>query len=225
MYVERPTVFTNTIRNEGKIPASKVRVSEVVPIGMEFETASDGGKYDPDQNSVHWTVGVLAPGDDRVLTVKYVPRETGTLSGRITATGASGSVAAIQSKVEVVGRPEIQMETLSATGVVTVGDKLTSKFQLKNTGTGVARNVQLRIQLPTELRVLSARGAKLQKEKNVIVFDAIEEMPPRSSSAFELILEPVDEADARVIVEISADHLTKPHRREESIQIVKDTLK
>ena len=225
VYVERPAVFTNTIRNEGRIPAEKVRVSEIVPTGMEFETASDGGKYYPGQNAVVWTIGGLAPGDDRVLTVKYVPKETGTHSSRITAAGASGSQAEIQSKVEVVGRPEIQMETLSATGVVTVGDKITSKFTLRNSGTAPARNVKLQIQLPAELRVLSARGAKFQKDKNTIVFDTIEEMLPRTSSTFELAFEPVDEADARIVVEIIADHLSRPHRREESIQIVRDSLK
>jgi uncharacterized repeat protein (TIGR01451 family) len=113
---------------------------------------------------------------------------------------------------------------LSATGTVTVGDKISSKFQLKNSGTTSARNVQLRVQIPPQLRLVTVRGGKFQKIKNVVVFDAIEELTPRSQAAFEFVLEPIEEAEAHVVVEVYADHLTKPHRREETIQIASDSL-
>ena len=225
VYVERPVVFTNNVRNDGNLRVANVRVAEVVPAGMEFETASDGGKYDPNLKAVVWTLGPLAPGDDRAVTVKYVPKETGTLGGKITATGATGSTASVNSTVDVVGRPELQMETLSATGVVTVGDRITSKLQLKNAGTAPARNVQLSIRLPSELRLVEVRGRNFQKKGDRVVFDLIDELAPRTNIAFELILEPTSEADARIQLEISAEHLTKPHRRDETIQIVQDALK
>ena len=225
VYVERPVVFTNNVRNDGNLRVANVRVAEVVPAGMEFETASDGGKYDPNLKAVVWTLGPLAPGDDRAVTVKYVPKETGTLGGKITATGATGSTASVNSTVDVVGRPELQMETLSATGVVTVGDRITSKLQLRNAGTASARNVQLSIRLPSELRLVEVRGRNFQKKADRIVFDSIDELAPRTNVAFELILEPTSEADARIQLEISAEHLTKPHRRDETIQIVQDALK
>ena len=225
VYVERPAVFTNSVRNDGNLRVANVRISEVVPAGMEFETASDGGKYDPNLKAVVWTLGPLAPGDDKAVTVKYVPKETGTLGGKITASGSMGSTAAVNSTVDVVGRPELQMETLSATGVVTVGDRVTSKLQLKNSGTAPARNVQLSIRLPSELRLVEVRGRKFQQKGDRVIFDSIDELAPRTNVAFELILEPTSEADARIQLEISAEHLTKPHRRDETIQIVQDTLK
>ena len=225
VYVERPVVFTNNVRNDGNLRVANVRVAEVVPAGMEFETASDGGKYDSKRKAVVWTLGPLAPGDDKVVTVKYVPKETGTLAGKITATGATGSTASVDSTVDVVGRPELQMETLSATGVVTVGDRITSKLQLKNSGTAPARNVQLSIRLPSELRLVEVRGRKFHQKGDKVIFDTIDELAPRTNVAFELILEPTSEADARIQLEISAEHLTKPHRRDETIQIVQDALK
>ena len=71
---------------------------------------------------------------------------------------------------------------------------------------------------------MNARGAKFQKDKNRVVFDLIDELAPRSNATFELTLEPIEEADARVVIEVSAEHLAKPHRREESIQIARDAL-
>ncbi len=225
LYVERPVVFTNNIRNDGNQRADRVRIAEVVPAGMEFETASDGGKYDPNLRAVVWTLGPLAPGNDKSVTVKYVPKETGTHAAKITATGAAGSTAAVNSSVDVVGKPELQMETLSATGAVTLGERITSRFQLNNTGTAAAMNVQLRIRLPRELRLISVKGAKFQQQEDDIIFDPIIELAPRTKAAYELVLEPIAEADAQIALEISADHLTKPGRRIETIQIARDALK
>ena len=225
VYVSRPTTFTSTIRNEGNLRVANVRVAEVVPAGMEFETASEGGRYDARQRAVYWTLGPLGPGDDRAVSVKYVPKETGTHVGKITATGASGSTASVDSTVEVVGRPELQMESLSTTGVVTVGDRISSKMQLKNSGTASARNVRLSLRLPPELRLVEVRGRKFQQQDDRVIFETIEELPPRGNVAFELMLEPIQEAEAKIQLEIAAEHLSKPHRRDETIQIVPDILK
>ena len=225
LYVEKPAAFTNNIRNEGNRRADRIRIAEVVPAGMQFETASDGGKYDENLRAVVWTVGPLAPGADKSLTVNYVPKETGTHAAKITATGSAGSTAAVQSSVDVIGKPELQMETLSATGAVTVGDRITSKFQINNTGTSAAKNVQLRIKLPRELKLISVKGAKFQQNDNVVLFETIGELPPRTRAAYELVLEPTAEADAQIGLEISAEHLTRPGRRVETIQIARDTLK
>ena len=226
LYVERPATFTNNIRNAGNQRADKVRISEIVPAGMQFSTASDGGKFDPNSGSVVWTLGPLAPGSDKTVNVKYVPKETGTFDAKITATGAAGSTAAINASVDVVGKPELQMETLSRTGEVTVGDQITSKFQLNNSGTAVATNVQLKIRLPRELRLISVKGGKFkQTDDDVVIFESIDEFAPRTKIAYELVWEPTAEADAQIELEISADHLQKPGRRIESIQIARDPLK
>lgn len=225
LYVERPATFTNNIRNDGNQRADRVKISEVVPAGMEFEAASDGGKYDPNLRAVVWTVGPLAPGNDKSVTVKYVPKITGTHAGKITAVGNAGSTAAVDSKVAVIGKPELQMETLSATGTVTVGERITSRFQLNNSGTAPASQVQLKLRLPPELKLVSVKGAKFQKKNDYIVFDPIDELAPRAKAAYELVLEPIEEAEAQIRLEISAEHLNKPGVRVETIQIARDMLK
>ncbi len=226
LYVERPAVFTNNIRNDGNQRADRVKIAEIVPTGMEFDSASDGGKYDPNLRTVVWLLGPLAPGIDKSVTVKYLPRETGTLPAKVTATGNAGSTAAVNMTVDVIGKPELQMETLTATGAVTVGDRITSKFQLNNMGTASANNVQLRVKLPRELKLISVnKGVNFQQKEEYILFEPISELAPRKKVAYELILEPIAEADAQIGLEISADHLTKPGRRVETIQIARDALK
>ncbi|MDB5347630.1 MAG: conserved repeat domain protein [Schlesneria sp.] len=220
IYVDRPTVFTNNIKNEGNAEVKQVRVSEIVPAGMEFVEASDGGRFDPIQKAIFWDVGALPPGAETVVSSKLVARTPGTQQAKVSASGPAGSTAAVKSEVDVVGRPELQIETVGRTGVVTVGDRLTSKIQLKNHGSAVAKNVSLSIQLPPELKMVEVRGSQYTIRNNMITFDSVAAISPKELVSFEVVMEAVAEApDAQMSLEILADHLTRPAKRSETVQI------
>ena len=219
IYAERPAIFTNSVKNEGNAEVRRVKVSEIVPAGLEFVEASDGGQFDPVERAIHWTVGPLAPGAEAAVSAKLIAKTPGHQLGKITATGSAGSAANVKSEVDVVGRPELQMETLNATGQVAVGDKLTSKIQLKNSGSAPARNVALSISIPREMKLIEVRGGRYQAKNNVINFEPLAELAPRDAVAFEVVMEAIAEADAKMDLQITADHLTKPARRTETVQI------
>ncbi len=219
IYVDRPVVFTNNIRNDGNADVKQVRIAEVVPAGMELLEASDGGRFDPAQRAIVWDLGVLPAGAETAVSSKLVARTTGTLQAKVTATGPAGSIASVKADVDVVGRPELQIETVSRTGVVAVGDRLTSKIQLKNHGSAPANNVSLNIRLPRELKLVEVRGGQYSLRDNVIAFETVNAIGPKETAAFELVMEAVAEADAQMNLEISADHLSKPARRSETVQI------
>lgn len=219
IYVDRPVVFTNNIRNDGNADVKQVRIAEVIPAGMELLEASDGGRFDPVQRAIVWDLGVLPAGAETAVSSKLVARTPGTLQAKVTATGPAGSTASVKAEVDVVGRPELQIETVSRTGVVAVGDRLTSKIQLKNHGSASARNVSLNIRLPRELKLVEVRGGQYSLRDNVISFEAVNAIGPKETAAFELVMEAVAEADAQMNLEISADHLSKPARRSETVQI------
>ncbi len=222
IYAERPAVFTNSVKNEGNAEVRRVKVSEIVPAGLEFVEASDGGQFDPVERAIHWTVGPLVPGAETSVSAKLIAKIPGSQHGKISATGSAGSAATVKSEVDVIGRPELQMETVNATGVVAVGDRLTSKIQLKNSGSAPARNVALSISVPPEMKLIEVRGARYQQQKNVIRFEPIAELAPRDIAAFEVVMEAIAEADAKIDMQISADHLTKPARRTETVQIANE---
>ena len=222
IYAERPAVFTNSVKNEGNAEVRRVKVSEIVPAGLEFVEASDGGQFDPVERAIHWTVGPLVPGAETSVSAKLIAKIPGSQQGKISATGSAGSAATVKSEVDVIGRPELQMETVNATGVVAVGDRLTSKIQLKNSGSAPARNVALSISVPPEMKLIEVRGARYQQQKNVIRFEPIAELAPRDIAAFEVVMEAIAEADAKIDMQISADHLTKPARRTETVQIANE---
>lgn len=219
IYVDRPSVFTNSVKNEGNAQVKQVRVSEIVPASMDFVEASDGGRFDPVQRAIHWDLGALPPGAETAVSSKLIARVPGAQQLKISASGPAGSTALVNWPVDAVGRPELQIETVSRTGTINVGDRLTSKIQLKNHGSAAASNVSLSLRLPRELKLIEVRGSQYSVRDNAIVFAPVSTIGPREQAAFEVVMEAISEADAQMNLEISADHLSKPARRSETVQI------
>ncbi len=219
IYVDRPAVFTNSVKNEGNAQVKQVRLSEIVPASMDFVEASDGGRFDPVQRAIHWDLGALPPGAETAVSSKLIARVPGAQQLKISASGPAGSTALVNWPVDAVGRPELQIETVSRTGTINVGDRLTSKIQLKNHGSAAANNVSLSIRLPRELKLVEVRGSQYSVRENAIVFSPVSTIGPREQAAFEVVMEAISEADAQMNLEISADHLSKPARRSETVQI------
>ena len=219
IYVDRPAVFTNSIKNEGNAQVKQVRLTEIVPASMDFVEASEGGRFDPVQRAIHWDLGALPPGAETSVSSKLVAKVPGPQQLRISASGPAGSTAQVNWAVDAVGRPELQIETVSRTGTINVGDRLTSKIQLKNHGTAAASNVGLSIRLPGELKLVEIRGGEYSVRGDSIVFAPVSKIGPREQAAFEVVMEAVSEADAQMFLEISADHLNKPAQRSETVQI------
>lgn len=219
IYADRPTVFTNNIKNDGNAEVPQVRIAETLPAEMEFVEASQGGRFDPVQRAIYWDLGKLPPGAETAVSSKLVARSPGLVHSKVTATGPAGASAVVTSDVDVVGRPELQIETVSRTGVVAVGDRLTSKIQLKNHGSASATNVGLSIHLPRELKLIEVRGGQYKLRDNLITFDSVQSISPDEATSFEVVMEAVAEAEAQMNLEISADHLSKPARRSETVQI------
>ena len=67
--------YTFTLGNGGNAAASDVVLSDPLPAGVTFVSASDSGSYDPATRMVTWTVGGLAAGGSatRTLVVDVTP--------------------------------------------------------------------------------------------------------------------------------------------------------
>ena len=62
----------------------------------------------------------------------------------------------------------------------------------------------------------------IQLRGKQLVFQAMSAISPREAVGFELVMEAVAEADDQINLEISAEHLAKPARRSETVQIAAD---
>ena len=223
VYVGRAAQFANKIANEGERAVHRVNVSEVIPTGFEFVEASDGGRFDPATRTITWAVGPVAPRAEQTITATLLPKAVGQFAGTITSTGPTGSVATVKQTIAVEGFPSLAIESTGDERLVAVGEQLTSQIQLRNRGSAAAENVGLTIVIPAELRVVSAKGpSEYQLVGQKLVFDPVRELGPRDSAPFDVVVEALSAGDARLELQITADHLKRPIKHEEAVQVVGD---
>src|SRR4029079_16154044 len=84
--------YTITVTNDGPSSVTDATVSDPLPSGTTFASATGGATYDSLTNTVHFTTGTLAPGDTTSvqLTLDIDPALTGLLSNTASVAPPSG---------------------------------------------------------------------------------------------------------------------------------------
>ena len=142
--IGQPASFEIIVRNAGQVAAQDVTVIDQVPEGTEFIDATPEPQQLPNGTLV-WSFGALEPGQDRVVTMRLMPRQEGEI----------GSVAKVvcqaQASVRTVcTRPDLQIKQ-TAPAQVLIGDELQVLIEVSNPGTGAAEDVILQADIPAEL--------------------------------------------------------------------------
>ncbi len=222
-YIERTAIYTNTVTNDSQRPIETVTVSEVVPEGFEFAEASDGGQYHPGSRTVAWQVSRLGPGESREVKVKLVPKSPGTLTSVVKAMAAGGEPAETTLQTVVEGFSALRLEIPNIETPVDVGEKTNLRIVARNQGNSPAKNVELLVEIPSQFKVVTARGpSKYEQTGNQLRFTAIPSVDGRTAAAFDIELEAIEKGDARLRVQVGGDHLDRPLVREESILVLSD---
>jgi uncharacterized repeat protein (TIGR01451 family) len=220
LYVDKTAVFTSTIANEGTASAGKVMVAEIIPVGFEFVSASDNGRFDPSTRAVTWSVGPIAPGEELKVSTKLTPKHLGDHRATVTVTGPAGSVATVDAQLKVDGFPAVAVDSKSDTRLISIGEKAKIRISCKNQGTAAAKNVVLSAQLPPELRLVNGEGQTGWKQDgNLVTFEPLASLDPGEMVTFDVQVAGEQEGDTRIELQISADHLNRPLRRDETIRV------
>lgn len=97
-------------------------------------------------NGLQWNLGNLAPGEKKCITVKG----TATASGKVTTCAAVTFSSALCLETNVV-QPAIKI-VHTATPEVVVCDPIQVTGTVTNTGSGMARNVKVKVNVPAGLK-------------------------------------------------------------------------
>lgn len=153
--VGKQTTFALKITNVGKVAAHDVQVFDQVPKGTQLvdtkphaDASNDGG--------LHWRLGTLQPGDERVVAVQLLPLAEGEIGSVAQVTfGSQASVRTICTK------PELRIAH-SGPKRVLIGELVKFDITISNPGTGAATNVILEEDVPEGL--LHSAGNELEFE-------------------------------------------------------------
>ena len=227
-YVGRSATYQNIVTNDSKFEAINATVVEEVPQGLRFVSASGGGVYNPDNRRIQWSIPKLAAGKQLVLEVELIAEEAGQMETIVEVTENAGFRTPLTENTIVIVEDlhNVTADISRQDEPVQVGERFGFTVTIDNRGTAVARNVEMSVQVPTELKVLAAGTRQVPGKLmpgNTVKYNRVLEIGPNEQMTFQLTLQG-QQAVKNAVVEafLKYDEMQKPLIVSESVTVYDD---
>jgi uncharacterized repeat protein (TIGR01451 family) len=227
-YVGRSATYQNIVTNDSKFEAINATVVEEVPQGLRFVSASGGGVYNPDNRRIQWSVPKLAAGKQLVLEVELIAEEAGQMETIVEVTENAGFRTPLTENTIVIVEDlhNVTADISRQDEPVQVGERFGFTVTIDNRGTAVARNVEMSVQVPAELKVLAAGTRQVPGKLmpgNIVKYNRVLEIGPNEQMTFQLTLQG-QQAVKNAVVEafLKYDEMQKPLIVSESVTVYDD---
>ncbi len=224
-YLDRHAIYVLHITNPGSAPASNVTISDQIPLGFKFLSASDGGRHDFATRTVSWFLGDLTPGMSREVTMEVVAVNTGIHKHIASAVAARGLRTETEVITRVEGLPALLMELVDLDDPVEIGADTAYEIRVTNTGSKTETNLQLICVIPDKMEFRGAKGAAdchFRLTGKELVFEALPKLAPRADAIYRVNVRGLAAGDMRFRARITADGLVEPVLKEESTKVYGD---
>ncbi len=165
-YVGQPTLWDLKVCNVGDEALTQAIVSDILPPGLVFVEATEGGRFAGPATCV-WAIASLAPNEQKQLRLtttspRPTPQTTVTATATARASGDGPAAADVRVKsdatIAVLGLPAYKMTVEGRDNPVAVGGRTAYRIQVTNTGSLPGAGVQVTAAIPGRMRVLTAYG-------------------------------------------------------------------
>lgn len=195
--VGETVTLTFDLDNNGPSNGSGITVLPVLPAGLVYVSDTGNGSYDP--NTGLWTVGSLASGGDTQLQIVVRVEKPGALTpsaevasaneADVDSTPGNGIASEDDQDDVTLGGVQIDLEvTNEVVGSTTpdLGDDVTFRVTLANTGASDASGVTLTDLLPAGLTFVSANPSVGSYDETTGIW-TVGDVPMGQSVTFDLV--------------------------------------
>lgn len=222
-YLERPATYEVSVENPGTAPARDVQIVTKLPKGMRFVRANNMGEYDPATHAVYWSLAELPKGERGSVELVAMPTETGPQTLQVDGHAQQGLADHKQREIVIEGLAAIMFEVRDLEDPIEVGGETGYEIRVVNQGTKAATNVQVSVDLPPGLKLISAEGESEHKvQDGRVLFEPVAQLAPKADTVFRLKAQGLQPGDQRINVQVNTDDLQQPIRREESTRVFGD---
>ena len=222
-FLERRATYTMLVSNPGTAPAKEVKLVAHLPDGLDFVEANNAGQYDPKTKSVHWLLEELPANETGQVTLTTLPVEPGEQLIELEGTADRGLAAKRQETIQIEGVAAILFQVIDAADPIEVGGETTYEIRVVNQGSKVATNIQLRADLPHELKPLDAQGpTRFAIDGQTVAFEPLARLAPKADTTFRLTVQGLQPGDLRVQIQLKTDEMETPVTKEESTRVYAD---
>jgi uncharacterized repeat protein (TIGR01451 family) len=222
-YLERQATYTVSVSNPGTAPAKDIQLVTQLPKGLKFVKANNSGQYDPNTNSVVWSLEELPAAETGSVTLVAVPVEIGEQKMKVQGKAKQGLSAEQDQTVVVEGIAALAFDVKAADEAIEIGGETTYQIHVVNQGSKAASNVQIVADFPAELKATRAEGpSKETVEDHRVQFEPLARLAPKADATFRIRAQALGAGDLRVRVQLLTDEMRQPITKEESTRVYTD---
>ena len=219
-FIGRNINYTIKVTNTGNGVAKDTVVTDPVPAGTRFLTASDGGALNGDV--VTWNLGTLQPGASRTLTMRV--KAGGEAMVRNTATVKAYCAEAVSATHEtsITGIPAVLLEVIDVEDPIEVGQNVTYVITVTNQGSRADTNIRIVANLEDAQEFVSTSGATRGSHSGgTITFEPLPSLAPKAKAVWRVTVKARAEGDIRFAVRMNTDELKRPVQETEATNFYK----
>jgi uncharacterized repeat protein (TIGR01451 family) len=222
-YLERQAVYTVSVSNPGTAPAKDIQLVTQLPKGLKFVKANNSGQYDPNTNSVVWSLEELPAAETGSVTLVAVPIEVGEQKMKVQGKARQGLSDEKEQTVVVEGLAALSFDVKAADEAIEIGGETTYQIHVVNQGSKAASNVQIAAEFPAELKATRAEGpSKETVEDHRVQFEPLARLAPKADATFRIRAQALQAGDLRIKVQLLTDESRQPITKEESTRVYTD---
>ncbi len=203
------------VANPSQRGVGPVRVSQLLPQGVEFLSANHGGLFNPILSTVTWTLPQLDAQQRLELASQVRTRQAGdwAVASHVVVEGRT-PVRAIQA-IQVEATPSLTLEVTPMDDPIGTGRDTVYEMRVYNAGPGVARGTRLMITVPEVLTPVSCEGPTAwQIRGQQVYFEPLPELHGRMDAMFKLRVRGAHPGQGPFRVEVHAAGVTPALKQE-----------
>ena len=216
-YLGRPANYEITVTNTGDTAAQQTVLTDTVPAGLQFVSASDGGQFSGGR--ITWNLGTLNAGASKTVTITLNATAAGTMHNTAVAKAICAE-AEDSADMLVEGVPAILLEVVDVSDPIEIGANETYVITVTNQGTATDTNIKLVCTVPPEAEFVSAEGPTGgTADGRVVTFAPLSSLAPKAKATFRVVTKGITAGDTRFKVSMTSDELTSPVEETESTHV------
>jgi uncharacterized repeat protein (TIGR01451 family) len=213
-FVNRTATYQITVSNKGDGAARSTVVTDTLPAGLTFVSATNGGKFA--NGRITWNLGTLLPNGSKQISVTARATRIGNVRNVVRAE-AQCTVATAETSTAIAGIPAILLEVIDLEDPIEVGSNETYVIVVTNQGSAPGTNIKVICTLPDEQTYVSSTGpSKASVAGKKVTFAPLATLAPKAKATYRLIVKGTKPGDVRFTVEMISDQMTSSVMETES---------